>query len=313
MALAHANVRPPQRPRLHRGLVVLSMLLILAAIILKGYQVIAGSGQPLNVLVMGTDEHKTRTDVVILAHWEPQHHLLNLISLPRDTRVNIPCPKNVDICMSPDKLAHAHHYGSMTDQGPQLAVVTVEQFLGIKIDHYVVIDFAGFEKAVEALGGLTIDVDKNMDYDDPYATPPLKIHLKAGVQKLNGQQALQFVRFRNDEMGDIGRIQRTQKFFLALLHSLQDSGNIGRLPAVATSLLPFVQTDLDAGSALALARAGENLTPETLQTVALAGEAKWENNIWFWVANEDRKQEIVQNYITNVQPQAAPPASESDQ
>lgn len=304
MALAHASSRQPARPRLNRRLVVLGMILIVAALILKAYQAFAGPGQPLNILLMGVDEHATRTDVVVVAHWEPRYGQLSLVSLPRDTRVDIPCPKGVTDCLSPDKLAHAHHYGVLAGQGPAVAVRTVEKFLGIKIDHYVVADFAGFEKAVDALGGVVINVEKNLDYEDPYATPPLRIHLRAGTQKLNGQQALQYVRFRNDELGDIGRIQRTQKFFFALLNTAREQGMLRKLPTLATSLLPYVKTNLDAGAAVSLARAGQNLRPESLRTISLTGEPKWENNLWFWVADEARKKETVRDYITDVKPPA---------
>lgn len=303
MALARASDRPPARPRLNRTLVALGLALILGALSLRAYQVFAGPGRPLNVLVMGVDEGGTRTDVVILAHWEPKYQLLSLVSLPRDTRVEIPCPREVAECISPDKLAHAHHYGALArGRGPAVAVATVERFLGIRIDHYVVVDFAGFARAVDALGGVTLNVEKNMDYEDPYAHPPLKIHLKAGTQKLNGQQALGYVRFRNDELGDIGRIQRTQKFFFALLQEVREQGLLRRLPELAGTLYPYVKTDLDTASAIALARAAQNLKPEGLRTVSLTGEPKWEHNLWFWVADEARKKEIVRDYITDVKP-----------
>lgn len=300
MALARSSSRQPARPRINRPLLAAGVVLVLAALLLKGYQVLADAGRPLNVLVLGVDQDKTRTDVVILAHWEPRYNQLSLVSLPRDTRVEIPCPRENKECLSPDKLAHAHAYGTgpNADRGPELVKATVERFLGIRVDHYVRLDFAGFEKAVDALGGVTIDVEKNLDYDDPYQN--LHIHLKAGKQKLDGKRALHYVRFRNDELGDIGRIQRTQKFFFALLQSAREQGALGKLPSLAANLLPYVKTDLDTGSAVALARAAQHLTPESLRTVSLPGEPKWEHNLWFWVADEAKKQEIVRNYITHV-------------
>lgn len=289
-------------PRPPWGTLIAGLLLLAAAVGLWGYQAIADAGRPVNVLLLGVDQDQSRTDVVILAHWEPRHQVLSLISLPRDLQVEIPCPPGLEGCRSPDKLAHAHAYGEAADQGPELARATVAGFLGVPVDHYVRVDFAGFARIVDALGGVTIDVEKPLDYDDPYQN--LHIHLQPGVQKLDGEKALQYVRFRNDGQGDIGRIGRTQKFFFALLQSLRAEGRLSNLPQLAAELLPYVKTDLDTGTAVSLARAAANLNVGSLRVYSIPGEAKWVDGLWFWVGDPEKTRAIVKEAILEVAPAA---------
>lgn len=299
--MAHAATARLPRPRLNRALALAGTLLLVAGLGLKAYQIVAAQGRPVNVLVLGVDG--SRSDVVVLAHWEPRYRLLNLVSIPRDTRVEIPCPKESPYCISPDKLAHAHHYGQLPDGrdlGPQLAVATVERFLGVKIDYYVRIDYEGFRRAIDALGGVTLDVEKDMDYDDPYQN--LHIHLKKGVQHLDGKRALEYVRFRDDGLGDIGRIGRTHRFFQALLQSARQSGALRNLPALVSQVWPYVKTNVDLGTALALARAAQDLKPENLRSVTIPGQAIYKDNLWYWDADPVQKAAIVRDYITHVQP-----------
>lgn len=279
----------------------LGILLLALAGLTWGIQAFADSARPVNVLIMGVDKDRTRTDVVVVARWHPQDKVLSVISLPRDLKVDIPCPAAAKSCKSPDKLAHAHAYGTVKGGpgGPELARRTVEQFLGIQIQHYVRLDFDGFKAVVDALGGVTIDVERNMDYEDPYQN--LRIHLKKGEQTLNGEKALQYVRFRGDRQGDIGRIDRTQKFLVALLQSARANGSLSRLPALVQALLPAVDTNLDAGAAIALARAAQQITPEAVETATIPGKARWDNGAWFWVADAEGTRELVDTMLKDPQ------------
>ncbi|MDB4896628.1 MAG: putative transcriptional regulator, partial [Firmicutes bacterium] len=114
------------------------LVLVLGGIAVNAFQ---GGAGPKNILLMGVDEDKTRTDVMVLAHIDPAQGLVSLISLPRDTLVDIPCA-GLQYCVSPDKLAHAHAYGGA--KGPEVAVQTMEKLLGISVDGYVRIDYNGF-------------------------------------------------------------------------------------------------------------------------------------------------------------------------
>lgn len=262
-------------------------------------------GQAKNILLLGVDENQTRTDVVILAHVDPNGGLVNLVSVPRDTWVEIPCD-GIKVCQSPDKLAHAHAWGG--DQGPELAVKTVQKFLGVPIDGYMRVNFAGFRQLIDEIGGVDIVIDQNMDYEDP--TPPgLSIHFKASKspQHLNGQQALEYVRFRNDGQGDIGRTERTRKFLKAVLDAMRKDGVAARLPTLAKALGPYMKTNLDAGTLAMLARVAPKIDPAKVQMAMVPGTAViLKSGPWVWQADEPGTQKIVNAMIKGIKPDGAP-------
>lgn len=308
-AQAAPKRRPARQPKKNLNIVPIAiaiLVLLVGGWALKTFFVGAG---PKTILLMGLDEGKTRTDVVVLAHVNPGKGIVNAISLPRDTLVDIDC--DPESCLSPDKLAHAHAYGG--DKGPEMTVKAVESLLGIKIDHYVRVDYEGFSKVIDALGGVSIVIDQNMDYEDPYAHPPLKIHFKASPepQHLNGAQALNYVRFRNDGLGDIGRIQRTKKFAIALFQTLKGSGKISKLPGLVGVIHPYVTTDLDLSTAVSLAGMAAKLEAENIHMTALPGaDATLDDGRWVWLADKEKTQELVDTLIKMTREPAPEPAEE---
>lgn len=263
--------------------------------------------EPVNVLLLGLDEGKTRTDVVVLAHLNPGKGLLNLLSLPRDTLVDIDCERVGDWCVTPDKLAHAHAYGG--EQGPEVTVDAVERLLGVDIDYYVRVDFEGFQQVVDLLGGVELVIDQDMHYEDPYADPPLYIHFEASdePQHLDGQRALEFVRYRG-ATGDIGRTERTKQFLLALARKAKQTQSLTRLPAVVRTGLEYVDTDIDVRTALTLAVAALRVDLDRTQMETLPG---WDDpghrRGWVWVPDEAAVAEVVDRLIVNPQPPSHEP------
>ena len=154
------------------------------------------------VMIMGVDKRNDdvgRSDTLMVATLDPDKNQAALLSIPRDTRVKI---KGHGY----DKINAAYAYGDR-----KLSQQTVESLLGIKIDHYIVIDVHGFTKIIDALGGIDIDVEKRMYYEDPWDDDGgLYIDLQPGMQHMDGKTAVTYVRYR-DEEGDIGRIRRQQK------------------------------------------------------------------------------------------------------
>ncbi|MBS3994742.1 MAG: LCP family protein, partial [Alkaliphilus sp.] len=132
-------------------------------------------GEPVNILIVGVDAKDTnasegaRTDTIMLATFNPTSKLLDIISIPRDTRVKIAGRKGED------KINHAYAFG-----GIENAIETVEGFLNVKINYYVKVDYKGLIKLVDDIGGIEIDVPMDMKYNDPYSDPPIKIDLKKG-------------------------------------------------------------------------------------------------------------------------------------
>ncbi len=295
------------KPRSKRSSLI--PVLIAVIVLLAGgwaYNTIrTGTTTPVNILLMGLDEGKVRTDVVVLAHIDPQQKLINLLSVPRDTLVEIDC-QGSESCVSPDKLAHAHAYGG--EDGPAWTIKAVEGLLGVKIDHYVRVDFDGFEEVVNSLGGVDIVIEQDMDYEDPYAHPPLKIHFNGSPepQHLDGHEALGYVRFRSDNRGDIGRTERTKRFLVALAKKAKSSQSITKLPGVVTGILPYVKTDIDSATAVALAKSAVSFDLDQTQMATLPGFDDRENaRGWVWVADQEKMAEVVDRLILNPKPPAA--------
>ncbi len=287
---------------------LISIIVAVAVLLGGGWAVKAfflDAGTPTNILLMGVDEGKTRTDVVMVAHVDPKQNLVSLVSIPRDTLVEIDCT-GIKYCVTPDKLAHAHVYGG--DDGQELTKKAVEKLLDIKIDHYVSVDYEGFEGVIDQLGGVDIVIDKNMDYEDPYAHPPLSIHFKAKKepQHLNGKDALRYVRFRADGLGDIGRIERTKKFAHALAVSAKQNGTAAKLPSLVSAMWPYVKTDLDMTTAVSLARMAPKVNVDQIQVEMIPGsDETLKDGRWVWNADKTKAREIVDRLIKNPKPPEA--------
>jgi len=180
----------------------------------------------LSVLIIGSDAHLKydagRSDTLIWAFLDFRKETVDVVSIPRDLLVRIPSKRGGYF----DKICHAYGLG-----GPELTQKAVENFLGITIDQVVSVDYEGFIKVIDTLGGVEIDVEKQMDYDD-YAGG-LHIHIKKGRQVLDGLHALEYVRFRHDPRGDFARIERQQKFIAALKDKGLRLSQIGKIDDMA--------------------------------------------------------------------------------
>ncbi len=178
-------------------------------------------------LLMVTDEDKTRTDSMVLANYDNINKKLTLVSIPRDIMVEV-SDENYRIMRSeyPEpgsqimKMNHIHHFGGEA-HGVEMLLDEIERHFDVKPDFYVKVDFDGFNAIVDSIGGVEFDVPQDMDYEDP--TQNLSIHLKKGLQVLNGSQAQQLVRFRKDNYGggyvngDIDRLKVQQAFMRAFM------------------------------------------------------------------------------------------------
>lgn len=250
-------------------------------------QISNNTGNHINVLLLGTDEgdcanpdSPRRSDAIIVASIDPDAKTVNLLSIPRDSRVIIPGHQGYD------KIAHAFFYG-----GPELAVRTVESFLQVPIDHYVVIDWQAFINVVDILGGVDITVEHTMNYNDPYQN--LSIHLAKGYQHLDGQKAGEYVRFRHDELGDIGRVERQEKFFIALKNQLLQTGTLLKLPSLVTTLNQYIHTDIDIYTMMKLAMAVKDIPPDGLHTDMVPGAFATIDDLSYWVPDMNKTQTIV--------------------
>ena len=230
----------------------------------------------LNILVLGVDKREDdvgRSDTIFLLSIDPKRQQIFQLSIPRDTRVLIPDH-------GWDKINHAYALG-----GKNLAVRTVERFLGVKIDHVVEIDFKGFYRIVDAIGGVDIKVDKRMYYEDPWDSDGgLVIDLRPGMQHMDGKTAITYVRYR-DEEGDIGRITRQQKFLQAVMDKVSSPGIITRLPAIISEVSSAIDSDLSTLELLNLGRFFKDSREKGLSTNMgmIPGGGYYIDGISYWI------------------------------
>lgn len=249
----------------------------------------------INILLLGVDDgdyeikapvKQKRSDTMIVASIDSENGAINLLSIPRDTQVVIPGRPGFD------KITHAYFYG-----GPQLAVRTVENFLQLPVNYYMTIDWQAFIKVIDILGGVNLYVENNMNYEDPYAD--LKIDLAKGYQHLDGEKAGQYVRFRHDELGDIGRVQRQQRFLKALSDEAMQVGTIVKLPALTNTIRQYVSTDMSMMDVLKLANSLKGFKNGALQAEMLPGQFATVNGMSYWIPNKEETRLLVERMFTN--------------
>jgi len=235
-----------------------------------------------NVLLLGVDDGDSeaaenepkRTDAMVVLSFDPDRNEVAMLSLPRDTKVVLPGHRDYE------KLNAAYAYG-----GAVMAKQATANLLRIPIHYYALLDWRGFIKVVDMLGGVELFVENDMYYEDPYAN--LVIDLKKGFQHLNGEQAGQYVRFRKDELGDIGRAQRQQRFMKAILSQALSVSNIARLPEIIRSAANYVETDMNTMTVIDAARSFKLIGDSSVKTGMLYGDFDDATGVSYWKVDRD--------------------------
>ncbi|MBQ1890234.1 LCP family protein [Selenomonas ruminantium] len=226
------------------------------------------------IMIMGVDERDDdvgRSDTLMVASIDPKKNQASLLSVPRDTRVKI---KGHGF----DKVNAAYAYGK-----ERLTQDTVENLLGVNIDHYVIINTKSFAKIIDALGGIDIDVPKRMYYEDPWDDDGgLIIDFRPGMQHMDGAKAITYVRYR-DEEGDLGRIRRQQDFIKACLDKMVSPAIIPKLPTIIREVMDSIQTDLSFRQLLEFAGTLKESKQNGLKTDMVPGRPLYIDGISYWI------------------------------
>ena len=225
---------------------------------------VSSDKERIRFLLLGTDERDdeaSRSDTIILATYLPKEGKMNLLSIPRDTKVWIPSERKQD------KINAAHAYGGMNG-----IKETVEQWSGLEIDHVAKVNFDGFQELVDGVGGVTVSPERAFAYGGD--------SFELGEQKINGEQALNYVRFRKDQDGDFGRIKRQQEVIQNTLTSILSDFSLTSLPSYLTFYTEHVQTDMSVFEMTSVAKKaysnGLAIEGKTLPT-----QSNKINGIWF--------------------------------
>ena len=235
----------------------------------------------INILLLGIDDGDSeaaatepkRTDAMILLSVDPKENKVSVLSLPRDTKVVLPGHS------SSQKINSAYTFG-----GVVMAKQTVANLLNVPIHYYALANWKGFIDVVDLIGGVDLYVDRDMHYEDPYAN--LVIDIKHGFQHMNGETAGKYVRFRSDELGDIGRVQRQQKFLKAAAEQMFSVQNISKIGTLLRTLDKYVETDLNTMTMLKAANSFKIFGDDKIRSCMLYGEFDDKSGVSYWATNE---------------------------
>lgn len=226
------------------------------------------------------------SDVMLLLRFDPQQQKLSLLSIPRDTRTNVPG-------FGEAKINEANLEG-----GPALAAQTVSDLLnGVGIDRYVRVNVQAIEKLIDALGGVEVYVPHDMKYQDD--SQHLYINLKQGQQHLDGDKAMQFLRFRYDDKGDIGRVQRQQTLMRAFIEQALTPTSMTRLPKVLKIVRSHIDTNLSVEELFALVNFASRTQRSDVQMLMVPGSfsSPEEYQASFWLPDYEKLEQITTQYL----------------
>ncbi len=225
------------------------------------------NGDRINILVLGTDGG--RSDTMMVVSYDPKNKLADIVSVPRDTYNHVEGRNAAD-----QRKLNAVYGFKGEDGGPVGLKKEVSKILGVPITYYVELDYEAVSKVVDTVGGVEVDIPFKMDYDDRYCKPPLHIHFKPGLQTVDGQGSLEYLRWRKNNdgshsNGDLDRVKRQQEFVITAAKKAMGF----KLPFVIKDVFSYLKTDMNIGDMLYLGTQGIGFDFANMKTYTIPGEA----------------------------------------
>ena len=275
-----------------------------------------------NIAIFGVDKDEMRTDVIFVVNLNSETNEIKIISVPRDTKV-----KWTEF--QQQKMAELdkgyHEYSKITEMSAYggidnlryFTINTLEDIMGIQIDHYAVVNIEAFRKVVDAIGGVEVDVPRRMEYNDNYQD--LHIDLQPGLQLLNGEQAEGLVRWRHNEdyseqyaEGDVGRIETQQLFLRALAQKLFSTDTTGQLLKIANAVYSDIKTDIKFSELKNYMAYATQFQLNNITFATLPGEAVREDK-WYYILDQAQIDAFMQKILYNREVPVADTENESSE
>lgn len=274
--------------------------------------------EDVTVLVLGTDDVPTRSsrkapgrsDTMMLVNVQYADQKIRVLSIPRDTFVMVDYGQGI----RGDKIAHAFRRGKV---GWLSSKQAVERLTRLPIDHYVIVDYGLFREFIDTLGGIFMKIEKPMHYEDKAGG--LSIHFEPGEIVLNGQKALEYVRFRKDGHGDLGRIRRQQKFVRAVARKLLHPATWDALIRKdgIPRILQHLATDIEVAQIPALAYQFRGASPESVAAKVMPGRHAFRQTRWsgsrklsYFFVDPERLDKVLDEWFLSA---PRPPPTEAEQ
>ena len=230
--------------------------------------------EPFNILLLGVDQRDdeaaaglpARSDTLIVVRIDPRNKSAGMVSFPRDLWVEIPG-------YGQGKLNTAYTYGELNKVeggGPGLAKRTLEHNFGVRIDFWARVDFHGFERIIDTLGGIVVDVERPIK-DDEYPTDDYgieRLYVPAGLQFMDGHMALRYARSRHSD-NDFGRMRRQQRVLFAVRQRALQLNMLPRAPELAAQAREMVSTDLSFGQLIRLAKLAQQIDSDRVRSMLI--------------------------------------------
>ncbi len=249
---------------------------------------------PFSILLLGVENYSSgdksgRADTQIVITIDPSTSEIHMVTVPRDTRVNI---ENAGEYSGIHKLNAAYNYGAITGYGAiKLQVETVEKFLNIPIDNFVAVNFDGFRDIVDALGGVTIDIKEDFWEENFYDRS--KIEFKKGTAHLNGEESLAFVRMRKLAVNAAySREERQRQFLAATIDQAMSAGTIFKIGQITDILGDNVETDLTAKQIYALQKQFSKSEDLSIQTIDIKGRDQIIDRTSYYIPEEESLESV---------------------
>ncbi|WP_227937237.1 LCP family glycopolymer transferase [Alkalihalobacillus deserti] len=244
---------------------------------------VSPSKDNISIMFLGVDSRDSdlrgRTDAMLLATFNRTDSSIKILSIPRDSRVDIPGRQN------PDKINHAHAFG-----GLDLTIETVEEFLNIPVDYYVTLNFEAFMEIIDSFGGVDVEVPFTFSEQNS-AGVHNTITINEGLQTLDGEEALAYVRMRKkDPLGDIGRGMRQQQVIQALIEKGSSFSSISKYGDVLESIEEYMFTNISFGNMVALHSYASSLNK--IETINLKGSNSTIGGAYYYQISEESREEI---------------------
>lgn len=245
-----------------------------------------------NILLLGVDSNGpntlpfsgVRSDTMIILNVDTRGKSVNAVSIPRDSKVYIAEGHGVQ------KINAAYALG-----GIDLTKKTIEETLGIKIHNYIIVNAEGVRQLIDAIGGVPIYIDQRMKYDDYSAK--LHINFDKGDYVLNGAEAEEYLRFRKDFLGDIGRVHRQQKFIKALMEKVKSPDTLKKIPEVLKIASLYTRTDLNLYQMSQYAALARDIDLNKVEFVTLPGAPNKKGIISYWILDPEKTQQVINRLI----------------
>ena len=244
-------------------------------------------GRTYNFLLLGEDEAANLCDVIIIVSYDTNSHKIEALQIPRDTYASY-------TSASYRKLNGAlHSLGGM-----EALAEFIENSLGIPIDYYAKVNVEAIADTVDKLGGVELYIPMDMYYFDPYQD--LKIDLKQGTHLLNGDSAVQFLRYRAGYVrGDIGRLDAQKIFLAALIDKILNGLSISDIIPIALGLIDKLDTNISARDCLYFISQINNIKSENIALMTIPGEdIQSQSGAWYYIINREESYNIIKKYFS---------------